>query len=161
MGESFPETYAEWQALVPEEISNDALWRLEVYRLAIFVGDLAWRDIGKLGKDRRLIGLSDQLYRAVGSIGANVAEGYSRQSGKDQARFYEYALGSAREARGWYFQGRYILSENVAMHRIQLLTRIIRLLLTIIPKERGYSMKEEQSAYTTLPTTLLDNIPMP
>ena len=153
-------TYEEWLASVPPEITNDALWRMEVYRFAVYAGDLAWRDVSKLVEDRRTIGLSDQLYRAVGSIGANVAEGYSRQSGKDQARFYEYALGSAREARGWYYQGRHILSETVATHRIQLLTRIIRLLLTVIPTERGYKMREEQATYDVTPTALLDNPPL-
>ncbi|MBC7896698.1 MAG: four helix bundle protein, partial [Cytophagaceae bacterium] len=43
-----------------------------------------------------------QLLRAVDSISANIAEGYSRFSGRERARFYEIALGSAREAREWY-----------------------------------------------------------
>jgi four helix bundle protein len=92
-------TYDEWQASVPIEFTNDPLWRMEVYQLAVFASDLAWHDVSKLVQDKRLVSLADQLYRAVGSISANIAEGYSRQSGKDQARFYEYALGSAREAR--------------------------------------------------------------
>jgi len=97
-------TYEEWLASVPPELTNDPLWRMEVYRLAIFAGDLAWHDVSRLVDDKRTVSLADQLYRAVGSVSANVAEGYSRRSGKDQARFYEYALGSAREARGWYYQ---------------------------------------------------------
>jgi four helix bundle protein len=154
-------TYNEWLASVPPELTNDPLWRMEVYRLAVFAGDLAWHDVSKLVEDKRTISLSDQLYRAIGSVSANIAEGYSRRSGKDQARFYEYALGSAREARGWYYQGRHILSEAVATHRIKLLTRIIRLLLTIIPAERGYKLKEEQASYDVDLIDLLDNIPMP
>ncbi len=154
-------TYNEWLASVPPELTNDPLWRMEVYRLAVFASDLAWHDVSRLAKDKRTVSLSDQLYRAIGSVSANVAEGYSRQSGKDQARFYEYALGSAREARGWYYQGRHILSEAVATHRIKLLTRIIRLLLTIIPAERGYKLKEEQASYDVDPIDLLDNVPMP
>ncbi len=47
---------------------------------------------------------ADSLWKmTVGSIRANIAEGYSRGTGKDRARFYEYALGSARESRDWYF----------------------------------------------------------
>ena len=43
----------------------------------------------------------DQLYSAVGSIEANIADGYSRSSGKDRCRFFEYALSSApRVSRG-------------------------------------------------------------
>lgn len=134
---------------------------MKVYRLAVFMGDLAWQDVSKLALDKRMIGLADQLYRAVGSIGANIAEGYSRQSGKDQARFYEYALGSTREARGWYYQARHVLADTVAAHRIELLTRITRLLLTIIPAERGSKMKEDPAPYDALPITLLDDPPMP
>jgi len=133
--------YEEWLAAVPAELTNDPLWRMKVYRLALFAGDLAWHDVSRLIQDRRTISLADQLYRAVGSIGANVAEGYSRQSGKDQARFYEYALGSTREARTWYYQARHVLPEAVASHRLRLLTEIICLLLTIIPGERGYKIQ--------------------
>jgi four helix bundle protein len=150
---------------VPGELTNDPLWRMEVYRLAVFVGDLAWRDASRLAKDKRTVGLADQLYRAVGSISANIAEGYSRRSGKDQARFYEYALGSAREARGWYYQGRHVLPESVATHRSKLLTQVVRLLLTIIPTERGYKMgsrtKEAQADYAALPRDLLDDPSVP
>ncbi len=153
-------TYEEWLASVPGELTGDPLWRTEVYRLAVLVGDLAWHDVSKLVEDRRMLGLADQLYRAVGSIGANIAEGYSRQSGKDQARFYEYALGSAREARGWYYQGRHILPQVVIVHRMQSLTGIIRLLLTIIPAERGYKLTEEQTPYR-MDTDLLSVLPMP
>jgi four helix bundle protein len=154
-------TYEEWLESVPSELTGDPLWRMEVFRLAVFVGDLAWHDVSRLARDKRTLGLADQLYRAVGSVGANIAEGYSRRSGKDQARFYEYSLGSAREARVWYYQGRHVLSEVVAMHRMKLLTRIIRLLLTIIPAERGYKLAEEPSSYDANAADLLDNPPLP
>ena len=76
---------------MPVEFTGDPLWRMQVYRLALFLADLSWHDVSKLAQDRRTVELSDQLFRAVGSVHANIAEGYSRQSGKDQARFYEYA----------------------------------------------------------------------
>lgn len=154
-------TYDEWLAGVPRELSGDPLWHMEVYRYAVFAGDIAWSDVTKLAQDKRTLNLADQLYRAVGSIAANIAEGYSHRSGKDQARFYEYSLGSAREARGWYYQARHVLSEAVATHRMQLLTRIIRLLLTIIPGERGYKLKEESAEYETGDNDLLNNVPLP
>lgn len=154
-------TFEQWQAGVSPTLTGDPLWKSEAYRLAIFAADLAWHDVTNLVSDRRTIGLADQLYRAVGSMGANFSEGYSRQSPKDQARFYEYALGSAREARGWFYKGRHVLTERVATHRMELLTQIIRLLLTIIPAERGYAMKEEGGAYSAVPRELLDWPPMP
>ena len=120
---------------------------MEVYRWSLFAADIAWPDMTKLVKDKRTIGLSSQLIEAVGPIGANVSEGYSRQSGKDQARFYEYALGSARESRTWYFDGRHILGGKVATHRMQLLTKIIKHLLVIVPAQRGYKLHDETAGY--------------
>jgi four helix bundle protein len=158
-------TFTDWMETVPQELKGDPLWRMEVYRLSVFAADLAWPDVTKLITDKRTISLADQLYRAVGSASANIAEGYGRQSGKDQARYYEYALGSAREARNWYYQSRHILTGTVATHRMRLLTQIIRLLLTIIPSERGYKLQEESVDYKMdkeiLPADLLTNIPMP
>ena len=95
-------TYKDWLTTVPKDITEDALWRMEVYRIALFAADLAWHDVTRLMQDRRTLGLSSQLYEAMGSVAANISEGYGRSSRKDQARFYEYSLGSAREARTWY-----------------------------------------------------------
>ena len=152
--------YADWEQSIPEEIKKDALWRMEVYRLALFASDLAWLDSTRLTEDRRTAGLSDQLYRAVCSIGANIAEGYSRSSGRDRARFYEYALGSAREGRDWYYKARTILGDAVTEHRLKLTTQIIRLLLIIVPSERR-QLREEAATYTTSESALFYFIPLP
>ncbi len=139
--------YESWLPEVPEEITGDALWTVGAYRLSLFVSDVAWHDAAKLVSDKRTLELSDQLYRAVGSIGANLAEGYSRGSRKDRARFYEYALGSARESRDWYYKARHVLGGTVAGHRLRLLTQIIRLLLTMVPQQRGYALHEADAVY--------------
>ena len=141
--------YEEWIKTVPTAITEDPLWRMSVYRFALFLSELGWADATALAKDRRAVALSDQLYRAIGSISANLAEGYSRGSGRDRARFYEYALGSARESRDWYFKSRHVLGDAVVAHRLKLLTQIIRLLLAIIPKQRQHVIKEEQPPYHT------------
>jgi hypothetical protein len=78
--------YQSWKAAAPESIKGDSLWKMKAYRLALFLGDLGWRDVTKLMQDKRTIALSNQLYRALGSISANLAEGYSRGTGKDRAR---------------------------------------------------------------------------
>jgi len=82
-----------------------------------------------------------------------VAEGYSRGTGKDRARFYEYGLGSARESRGWYYDDRHVLGESVAEHRIRFSTQIIRLLLTMVPDQRGSLLREDSPPYQTFLTS--------
>lgn len=152
--------YEEWEKSVPEEIKKDSLWKIEAYRIALFAADLGWHDVTKLMNDRRTRGLSDQLYRSLGSISANLAEGYSRGTGKDRARFYEYSLGSARESRDWYYKGRHVLGETVMQHRLGLVTQIIRLLLAMVPQQRASGVKEEIKPYG-IPNQLLIEIPLP
>ena len=60
-------------------------------------------------------------------------------------------------------QGRHVLTPEVSMHRIKLLTRVARLLLTMIPAERGYKISEEPARYDTGSDSedLLSPVPMP
>jgi len=141
--------YEEWASSVPKEITGDSLWKMEAYRLALFAADVGWHDVTTLSQDKRTLGLSDQLYRALGSISANLAEGYSRGTGKDRARFYEYALGSARESRDWYYKGRHVLGQEITYNRMNLLTQIIRLVLTMVSQQRGYVLREDSLEYQT------------
>jgi len=96
--------YAEWTDTVFAEIKNDPIWRLEVYRLALFAGDIGWTDVLAISKNPLMFSVADQLHRSVDSISANLTEGYSRSKGLDRARFLEIALGSARESRDWYYK---------------------------------------------------------
>ena len=160
---------------MPREITGAPLWRVEAYRLALFAAEVEWRGVAKLIGDQRTRSLSDQLCQALGSTSANIAEGYSRGTGKDRARFYEYALGSARESRDWYYKARHVLGDTVVQHRLDLLTQIIRLLLTMVPQQRGRAMREEAVSYHVTATysqssatadrglleNLLQDIPLP
>ncbi len=161
--------YEEWEKAVPEVFRTDSLWSMKAYRLGAFIGDVGWYDVTKLMRDPRTVQLADQLYDALGSISANLAEGYSRSTGKDRARFYEYALGSARECREWYYKGRHILGETVVEHRLQFLTEIIRLLTVMVPQQRQRNriqpLPESGGEYTVdtdqdLPAALRD-APLP
>jgi hypothetical protein len=89
-------------------------------------------------------------------------------TGRDRARFYEYALGSARESRDWYYKARTVLGEPVAQHRIAMLTRIVKLLLTMVPQQRSSLVREPRAVYeigdpsgTHSAEHLLTRIPMP
>ncbi len=142
--------YPEWERdEVPAVLKADSLWHMKAYRIALFISDAGWHDVTKLSQDKRTVGLSDQLYRALGSISANIAEGYSRSTGKIRAQFYEYALGSARESRDWYFKGRHVLGKEVVNHRLDMLTEVIRLLITMIPDQRAHpqGIREEKAEY--------------
>ena len=144
--------YADWLETVPPEITNDPIWRLEVYRLALFAGDIGWQDVLALSKNHLMRALADQLHRALGSISANLTEGYSRSKGLDRARFFEYALGSARESRDWYYKSRHVLPAEVIKHRMELITHIIAMLTPLIPQQRKRAIRDEPARYN--PTTL-------
>ena len=125
-----------WQESVPAQIRADSLWRVTAYRLALFAADQAWDDVVALRRSPTTVAISDQLFRAVGSIGANIAEGYGRSSGRDRVRFLEYALSSEREAGHWYYVGRRQLPSGVMDSRLDILQRIRQLLLAAIPSDR-------------------------
>ena len=144
--------YAEWLMDVPSEITNDPIWKLKVYRLALFVSDIGWEDIQKLSKEKLMFSVADQLHRSLGSISANLTEGYSRSKGLDRARFIEISLGSARESRDWYYKARHVLSAEVIKHRMGLLTLIISMLTLLILHQRKNAIREDQAEYNTQPS---------
>jgi four helix bundle protein len=155
--------YAEWQDTVFVEIKNDPIWKLEVYRLALFAGDIGWPDVLTLSKNKLMHSVADQLHRSLGSISANLTEGYSRSKGLDRARFIEISLGSARESRDWYYKSRHVLRSEVITHRIGLTTHIIAMLTPMISHQRKNAIREEQAPYLTQPSTFsIDSeVPMP
>lgn len=140
--------YAEWLSTVPSEITNDPIWKLEVYRLALFAGDIGWEDILKLSQEKLMFSVADQLHRSLGSISANLTEGYSRSKGLDRARFFEIALGSARESRDWYYKSRHVFPAEVVKHRMELMTHVIRMLVPMISHQRKHAIREERAEYS-------------
>lgn len=130
-------TYAEWLLGRAETIGKDPLWKMAAYRHALYAADRGWDDVLVLERRRVTEALATQLYRALGSIGANLAEGYSRSSGRDRVRFYEYALGSAREARHWYHAAEPVVGRETVAIRCGVLSLIARMLLVAIPRERA------------------------
>jgi four helix bundle protein len=142
--------YQEWLTTVPTEITQDPLWKLEVYRLGLFVAEIGWEDVVLLNKNTLTRDAADQIIRSLNSISANIAEGYSRSTGKDRARYFEYSLGEAREARDRYFKARRVLKQEVVLHRIKLLTQIVKMLNVFIPTQRKHGIREEKGIYITL-----------
>ncbi len=145
-------TFEDWQLSVPEQIKADSLWKMEAYRLGLFLCDLAWKEGAKPLREPRTRSVADQVYRATANISSNIAEGYSRGTGKDRSRFYDYALGSARESRDWYFKARHVLTEKVAGHRIDLTTQVIRLLIKMSSTERQSNQRIAVAKPARLPS---------
>jgi len=126
-------TYKEWLEGVPPCIRNGPVWKSQVYPKALFLFDLTWSDCERLMRDSRGRVVARQLIRSVGSISANIEEGFGRGiGGKQYIYFLKVALGSAREAQGWYYRGRRLLPPEVLSHRLALLEEIISLLVTMI-----------------------------
>ena len=138
----------EWSEGLPRAVREDTMWRMGAYRLGLYVCDTAWDDVTALGKDVRTRSLADQLNRSLGSISANIAEGYSRGGGRDRARFLEYALGSAREARDWYVKGRRVVGAERVQFQVDVLTSVIRLLSVMVRDQRGVHLREPPVLYT-------------
>jgi four helix bundle protein len=80
--------------------------------------------------------IADQLRRATISISSNIAEGYSRLGKKDRGKFYEYALGSARESRDWYFKAADDLGPQLTKARLGLHTSIIKIMIVLVSRSR-------------------------
>jgi four helix bundle protein len=146
--------YSEWLTTVPSEITKDPIWKLEVYRLALFSSDLGWTDVNAIYKHDLMQRLANQLYGSLGSISANLTEGYSRSKGLDRARFFEYSLGSSRESRDWYYKARHVISAEVFKHCLGLHTKIISMLVPMIPHQRARSIREEQANYLACESSL-------
>ena len=71
--------------------------KLDVWQKAIDFADLIYNETRAFPAEERF-GLTNQLRRAAVSISSNIAEGSSRSSRTDFARFAEIAAGSVFEA---------------------------------------------------------------
>lgn len=139
-------TYEEWLANVPDSIKKDRLWEFPAYQKALLLYDLAWEDCEKMLPDVRGRGNADQLNRSVGSISANMEEGYGRGFGREYDYFLRIALGSARESRGWYYRSRRFLPPKVLQHRYALLDEIIALLVSKLRGKKKAGPPAKQGA---------------
>ena len=119
----------------------DFIKRMRVYQLAVQLLDDSWSDAETLTEHPVTTLLGAQLYKALGSIAANIGEGYSRSSGRDRARFFEYALGSARESSIWYRASGRVLDAQTVASRRAVLEEIQRMLQAVIPRERDRTIR--------------------
>jgi four helix bundle protein len=124
----------EWERRVDPSRVGDPLWSVQAYRISVYAIECHTFD-RKASAALRAAPALAQLTQALGSISANIAEGYSRGTVLDRSRFYGYALGSTREAIAWYDTLRIEL--DAASHERQAkLVQIRRLLLTMLRRIR-------------------------
>ena len=98
---------------------------LEFYQLSLKLWDLCWIDTEPFLKDPRGKEIATQLTRAIGSISANIKEGYGGSSTKQYRDFLTYSRGSAQEARGWYRKSKFLMNHVDIDNRVADLESII------------------------------------
>jgi len=89
---------------------------LRVYQLAREYTKHIYKLTERLPKDERF-GIISQMRRSSSSVMTNIAEGAYRISGKEQARFTEYAYSSLMETVSWgitCFDQKYISQEELS-----------------------------------------------
>ena len=91
--------------------------KLEVWQKAIDFGDLIYLETRRFPSDERF-GLTNRLRRAATSVSSNIAEGSSRSSKNEFARFTEIAAGSLFEVVSQSFIARRQPFLNTASFRI-------------------------------------------
>jgi len=106
---------------------------LDVWRRAhqLFL-DLV-RDLDPLPNTRAVSMLTDQILRSVGSIGANIAEGFNR-SKKRYLNSLDIALGEAQESENWLYKLRDagFMDRDVATGRIRRCIEVAKMLNGLI-----------------------------
>ncbi len=87
--------------------------KLDVWQKAIDFADLVYK-LTRQFPDEERFGLTNQMRRAAVSISSNIAEGSSRSSKSDFARFVEIATGSVFEvvSQAFIAQRQSFLSED-------------------------------------------------
>lgn len=119
--------------------TRDRLENFGAYQKAMQLWDLFWEDSESLKRDFRGLEIARQMTRSIGSISANMEEGYGRGFGRELAQFYRYSRGSARESKGWYLRARFLLPAEVVAARVALLDEIIGILVTTLNRRQKRS----------------------
>jgi four helix bundle protein len=92
-----------------ESFTDLIAWK-EAHKLTIMVYQIT-RNFPK----EELFALTSQLRRAVVSVAANIAEGFSRRTFPDKKQFFTMALGSLTETQNYFLLARdlgYLSKEN-------------------------------------------------
>lgn len=98
-----------------EQVTTFGFEKLEVWKRAVALAGTIYSITRDFPREE-LYGLAMQMRRAGVSVAANIGEGTSRSSSKDQARFFEIAYGSLNEIATLFYialQQRMITEEHL------------------------------------------------
>lgn len=104
---------------------KDNLDNLRLYQLAKQLWNEFWEDSEILLKDIRGKEIARQMTKSIGSISANIEEGYGRGTHKEYSYFLKVSRGSARESKGWYLRSDKLLCKTIVDKRVATLDQII------------------------------------
>ena len=98
---------------------------LEIYRLAMEIGDEIWFSVVEW-ENLAKYSMGNQIIRSSDSIAANISEGFGRYHFKDRKNFIYYARGSNSETKTWLTKAknRKIISEEFFNIEIQKLDKL-------------------------------------
>lgn len=109
-------------------MEKDKLLEVKFYVLSRELWDECWSDTDILMNDFRGKEIAKQLIRAVGSVSANIEEGYGRGFGKEYPHFLRISRGSARESKGWYYKSKFLLPSEIIEQREEKISAIIAMI---------------------------------
>ena len=82
------------------EIKNIRLEDLEIYQLALEIGEVVWKIVESWEYFPKST-VGNQFVRSADSISSNIAEGYGRYFFKDRKQYCYYSRGSLLETKNW------------------------------------------------------------
>jgi four helix bundle protein len=103
------------------------------------------RDIEKLDKTVVSRVIADQIIRSVGSISANIAEGFNSRTTKQYLNFLDIARRSAAESENWFYKLRDLgyLSKETSQARINECLELNRMLYGLMKSLKEKPIRRE------------------
>lgn len=126
---------------------NIALDDLEIYQLAMQIGETVWSMVDKWNAFAKAT-IGEQLVRSADSIAANIAEGYGRYFYKDRKQFCYFSRGSLMETKAWLKKAANRKLINSDEHE-----EMLQQLKTLHFKLNSFIKKLKQNATTQTPST--------
>ncbi|MBL0104600.1 MAG: four helix bundle protein [Bacteroidetes bacterium] len=128
---------------------EDFVKKLQMHQMAMELWKEFWIDSDILLRDIRGKEIAKQLTRSIGSISANIEEGYGRGFGRDYLLFLKFSRGSARESKGWYEKSSAFFKPEDLNSRINKLDSIIGQLTKTIKYLEEQNPKKQTGTLAT------------